>query len=290
MEIGRFNQDSFLEISGKESGPTSVVLAGVHGNEPHGLRAFDLVIPKLEVQRGVVWFGKGNPRAILKNTRDTEGDLNRKFKPFGELKPDERDDWEYHRAQVIQKYLKRADALLDLHGTSNDKTKPHVICEPPSFEVAVRMPVDIVLTGMDQVMPGGTDYYMNQRGRIALCLEAGWNGDPDGAKIAEEGIYAFLKTIGHIEGEAVARRKRWFLAYGSYVNKTSEYSLIKPFKDFQKVKEGQVVATDGGQDVPVHEDSRIFFCSGVRIKEVGKEAFYLARDIPPPPEYSTKGT
>jgi succinylglutamate desuccinylase len=287
VEIDKFNKDGFLEMAGKKPGPTSVILAGVHGNEPHGIRAFDGFLPILRATgtdwSGRVLFGVGNPRALAQSQRKTDEDLNRLFRQDEELTRAQINSYEYERAQVLKTQLDQADGLLDLHGTRNEVTEAHVICEPHSFDLAQRLREDvgIVLTGMDKVMPGGTDFYMNQTGKEALCLEAGYNENRRGAVIAEVSIYDFMVARGHFPSEATVREKRWLLVDGVYQNRTADYSLARPYADFEEVGPDELIAIDGGDRVTANRDALIFYCSQKRITEPGQEAFYLAHYITP---------
>ncbi|MBC7352915.1 MAG: succinylglutamate desuccinylase/aspartoacylase family protein [Thermogutta sp.] len=103
---------------GSEAGPTVLVVAGIHGNEPAGIRAAQ-IIAGWSVRRGklVVW-SPANPAAVARHQRTIpdvppeEGDLNRNFvvegrecRPRGTLA---RQLW-HHVEQI------RPDWLVDLH-------------------------------------------------------------------------------------------------------------------------------------------------------------------------------
>ncbi len=61
-------------------GPTVVLLAGVHGDEPCGLQAFGRIIPQLKIIRGRVIFELGNVQAIKRGERECDTNLNRMFR------------------------------------------------------------------------------------------------------------------------------------------------------------------------------------------------------------------
>src|SRR3989338_642868 len=122
--------DEFIQCDGKEDGPRSVVLVGVHGDEVCGVRALGRVLPALAIEKGTVFFGYGNPRAIEKGVRYTEQNLNRMFKDDAALSLKEKMSYEYDRAQYLKKYLDQAGALLDVHASFTPASKPFLICEP----------------------------------------------------------------------------------------------------------------------------------------------------------------
>lgn len=71
-------------VQGTESGPTGVVVGGMHGDEPNGYRAAE-AIAEWQLDEGtLVVVPRANAPAIERGTREgPEGDLNRKF-PTGE--------------------------------------------------------------------------------------------------------------------------------------------------------------------------------------------------------------
>ena len=83
-----------------KNGPQSVILVGVHGDEVCGVRAAESIFPTLSIDYGRAWLICGNPRAVRKNVRLTEANLNRMFKPG--LTKEERSSYEYHRAEYLK--------------------------------------------------------------------------------------------------------------------------------------------------------------------------------------------
>src|SRR3989344_287896 len=61
-------------------GNTLVVLAGIHGNEICGVKAFDSMINNLTIESGKVYFIYANLEAIKQNKRFIDYNLNRLFK------------------------------------------------------------------------------------------------------------------------------------------------------------------------------------------------------------------
>jgi len=181
-------------LNGEKEGPRSIILAGVHGNERCGVEALQNLLPTLKINRGTVWFAYGNPRAIQKNVRYTEANLNRMFKPDKELTKEEKNSYEYERAQFLKTYLDKADVLLDVHSSFTQGAKPFVLCENNALEVAKNLPFDLMVSGFDEVEPGGTDYYMNKAGKIGICAECGYLGNPISisANFDDDSIVALL--------------------------------------------------------------------------------------------------
>ncbi len=268
--------EKIIELQGKEKGPTSMILTGVHGNEPCGVIAFKKILPTLKVQRGRVFFGYGNPKAIKAGARFVESDLNRMFKNSALLSASQIKSYEYKRAQFLKKYLKQADALLDLHSSRKPKSKVFVICEANGFGIAKYLLVKLIVSGFDRVQPGGTDYYMNSIGKIGICIECGQHSDPKSVKRAQDAILAFLKARGHIANNLKPKEQSHLNVYHMYVTKTPIFTLTKYFKDFERVSKGQIIGTDGKTKVRSKRNSVILFSGNE--KELGQEAFLLAQE------------
>ena len=269
--------EKIIQIKGRNGGPTSMILAGVHGNEPCGVEAFKRLLPSLTIQKGRVFFGYGNPEAIKRKVRFTEADLNRMFKYRTGIPKKDRRSYEYQRAQFLKKYLNKVDALLDLHSSRKVKNKAFVICQANGFDIAKYLPVKLVVSGFDNVQPGGTDYYMNQISKIGICIECGQHNDPRSLKKAEAAIIAFLKARGHIANNLKTKKQSYMNVYHMYVTKNPIFTLTKYFQDFEKVRRGQIIGTDGKIKVGAKRNSVILFSGNEN--QPGQEAFLLAQKI-----------
>ncbi|MDO8512482.1 MAG: succinylglutamate desuccinylase/aspartoacylase family protein [bacterium] len=269
--------EEIIRVTGKEKGRTSIILAGVHGNEKCGVEAIKRVLLSLEIERGCVLFGYGNPRAMEKNLRFTEANLNRMFKTENLLSANEKQSYEYSRAQCLKKYLDQADALLDIHASTTLNTTPFIICEENARENVVFLPANLVVFGFDKTQPGGTDYYMNKIGKIGICIECGYLNDPQAVQIAEDAIFAFLKTFGHIQNNLKPKKQSYMLMTKLYITKTNNFVLSKPFYDFEKVSRGQEIGIDGGEEVCAEKEGVILFATNRN--KINDEAFLVGEII-----------
>ena len=265
--------EEITKLIGKEKGPTSIILAGVHGDERCGIDALEKILPTILIEKGIVLFGYGNPRAIEANKRFTESNLNRLFKDDDLLLETERNSYEYKRAQFLKKYLNQADALLDIHANLTLNSKPFLICEVNAKEIVERLPIDLVVSGFDHIQPGGTDYYMNSIGKIGICVECGYLNDPQSTQIAEKNIFAFLKARGHIKNSLKPQSQSHVRIYDSYKVKTNRFTLVKTFNDFEEILKGQTIGIDGGEKVKAERRCVILFARNR--EQIGDEAFLL---------------
>lgn len=270
--------DQIILKQGKKEGHTSVVLAGVHGNEKCGVNALDLILPDLEIECGKVYFIYGNPEAIKLNKRFTEYNLNRAFGDPTNYSEEIRESYEYKRSLVIKKYLDEASALLDIHSAARP-TEPFIFCESVSFETACMLPEDFkrIVSGSDDVEPGATDGYMSQRNKIGLCIECGQHDAVHVTDLATRSIFSFLKARKHISGETKIQKNRVHakLTY-AYYTKTDSFILTKDFDDFTEVTKGEIIGKDGDLNVCAPFTGLIVFARNCEKKNT--EGFLMGKD------------
>jgi succinylglutamate desuccinylase len=272
------SMEKIIEISGAENGPQSIILAGTHGDEVCGIKALEKILPSLKIERGRVFFGYGNPRAIERNVRFTEANLNRMFKDDLLLSEKEKRSYEYGRSRFLMEYLDRSEALLDLHASFVPKSDPFIICNDNAWEIIKYFSPDIVVSGLDDIEPGGTDCYMNRNGKIGICVECGYLGDNDSAKQAEDAVFHFLVARGHIKADIKAGpRKSFIKVYILYITKTDSFVLSKKFDDFEEIAKGEMIGMDGKEEIRADRDSIILFARGRKAK--GDEAFVLGECV-----------
>lgn len=274
-----------IEILGKRTGPSSVIFAGVHGNEVCGVELFNKILPQIEIDAGRVVFVYANPRAIEANVRFTEANLNRMFKPDNMLSDKERGSYEYARAQFLKPYLHQADALLDIHASTVKDSRPFVICEPISHSIVQYLPFDTVISGFDTLEPGGTDYYMNSLGKPGICIECGYFRDPKSTQAAELGAIAFLKALGHLPNDLEPQAQTHMKMYQAYLTKTDKFTLCREFANFEVLPANTEIGTDGNELLSTERESFILFAHDRDI--IGAEAFLLgettSRSVRPEP-------
>jgi succinylglutamate desuccinylase len=266
---------SIYTFKGELPGPTVVIMGGVHGNEPGGVIAINKLLPGFSIKRGKVHFVIANLKAIELNVRETEMNMNRAFKDESLLTEPQKKSYERLRALEIMPYLDESDALLDIHSSSTMGSIPFVICEPHSFEVASRLPFSIVSNGWDKIHPGGTDYYMNKKGGMGICIECGYHLDKEAPDIAENSIMTFLTLMNLIDGVIPSKNSDQKHVHAYYVYHTvDDFKLVRKFDDFEEIKKGILIGTDGSLEINASEDGVIIFARNI---SGGNESFVFAR-------------
>lgn len=91
-----------------------LVVMGQHGNEPLGALLKNYM-DRHNLTNGSITFIEGNPRAIRKNVRFTESDMNRSY--------NQRDTYEGRRAQALLSSIRKQqpDLVLDMHTTTSQQ-------------------------------------------------------------------------------------------------------------------------------------------------------------------------
>jgi succinylglutamate desuccinylase len=261
-------------IEGSKPGPTSVILAGVHGNEPAGILAFEKIIPLLVVDAGKVIFDIGNPEAVKKGIRFMDINLNRMLLPDERLTAEQKETLEYGRSREIMQLLESADALLDIHTSRNEKSKVFAICEDNSLEIAAQLPVNLVCKGFDEYHPGSTDGFMKDK--IGICIECGQHLDLNAGQVAYRAIHAFLVAMGHLEkGNVYVYKQKILNIFHLHRNKMP-FVRSKKFVDFEAVPANMIIGSDGDEEIRAPEDCTILFA--LDAAESGSECFLLAKE------------
>jgi succinylglutamate desuccinylase len=266
-------------IKGKNKGNRSVVFVGVHGNEICGPKSLERILPSLQIENGEVCLVYANPKALEKNVRFTESNLNRMFKNENKISKEDKKSYEYKRAKELKKILIKYDVLLDVHASYVPESKPFFICEKNAEVITDYINIPTVVYGFDAIEPGGTDGYMNSIGKIGICVECGYMTDEEAVNIAEKAILEFLLIRGHVKKESDIKKveQNKIQMYLKYYAKTDSFKLSKNFKDFEVIEKGQIIGIVSGKEVIADRKSIILFASNTN--KVGAEVFLLGEEI-----------
>lgn len=260
---------------GNKPGKTIVILAGVHGNEVCGVKAFDEIIPNLKIECGKVIFIYANLEAIKQNKRFVEKNLNRCF--FKNQPLEIVNTLEGKTAKEITPYLDISDGLLDMHSSNNPETNPFIICDESQIDNARIFDPKIVTFNWDPFEPGSTDYYMNQLKKPAFCIECGYVTDISAIDVAKKAIFDFLIFNKNISGNISLNNDKKFLKIKRlFKNESNFFKKVRDFKDFEKVSGKFVIGYDGINPVYVFEGDIILF-----LKDTNKsndECFLVAEE------------
>jgi len=264
-----------IEKNGIQPGKKVVVLAGVHGNESFGVKMLERVIPNLKIISGKVTFIFANLEAIKQNKRFIDFNLNRCF--YKNQPKEIINTLEGKTAREIIPYLEETDYMLDIHGTWNPYSVEFIICMPQSFEFAKIIPFEKISWNWDEFEPGSTDYYMNLKNKIGICIECGYSKDPESEIRAEESLRNFLIKSGSIRGELTSLKKQTcYKIINLYKNKYGKFKKSREFADFEKLKEKTLVGFDGKEKIFLYKDDSLIFIADY--ENIEEECFLIARE------------
>lgn len=267
------NKDNIIKKIGKEPGKKIAIFAGVHGNERVGILALERLIKDIEIERGEVWFVYANPRAVSKNVRYIEKNLNRCF-----LKELEGSSYEELRAKELMGLLDKCDALLDLHASNNKNSTPFIICEKEFYDIAKIFDFNIISFGWNKIEPGATDGYMQNQGKLGICLECGSvYRSEENQDLAYKSVLQFLKYFGAISSdiEFSKNKKKIIKVFKAIKKKTENFKFNKDFADFEELEEGKVFAQDGDVEYIAKSNECIILPNSN--KRIGEEVFVLGK-------------
>eukprot|EP01082_Thalassiosira_pseudonana_P003863 g3094.t1 g3094 contig12:1405201-1406784(-) len=201
-----------------------LVLAGIHGNEPCGVDAINLLLQRKALFSGhptvnaqeltfnekwqpmdelfdslTVEFLVGNPTALQNNTRFMKKNLNRLFDIHTLCNDASAEEEGYteelQRARIIAESIRNADFVLDVHSCSADVAS---FALPSSSylseEVAELLPVRYVVESLAHMtLDGGTTLDCALLHDVpGVCVECGQHNHPDVTARAVSIISSFL--------------------------------------------------------------------------------------------------
>jgi len=213
-ETGRGLARRIGSVHGARTGPTLLVVAGIHGNEPAGVIAAQRVVARLERERtqlrGDFVCLAGNVRALGAGVRFLERDLNRGWsvsRLAALTTPGRAEDAEQRELAAALDAARGAARgpihCLDLHSTSAAGI-PFVMVSmhAASRAFALQFPLPTLL-GLLELVDGTLLEYMRAQGCIALGIESGQSDDPRSADHAEALLWIALVGAGLVAARDV---------------------------------------------------------------------------------------
>ena len=271
-------------------GPHVLVNALTHGNELCGMvAATHLLDNGVRPKTGTLTVSFANVAAYESFDKDKPFDsrqlvhnLNRIWSP--EWLEGTEDSPELRRARELRPVVSAADHILDLHSTSQD-VEPFWVY--PAFERNARCALAIGRPSVHLVMPDGlgSGTPVIQHGRhgqadgpgVAVVAECGQHFRKETSALAVEVTLDFLAHFGLIDERPPRERapQRRYELLRTYVIKTPEFRFTRPLVGFETFRAGELIATDGPEEIRAPEDCAVLMPARVVIP--GREGVYLAR-------------
>jgi succinylglutamate desuccinylase len=289
-------------------GPTILINAGIHGNEPAGVHAALRFLGGLRARRlqiaGKVVAMAGNLTALERGVRYVDRDLNRQWSPArigalleadpAEDRPEDREQREMLSVFAAAERDARGPLVfLDLHSSSGESPPFTVTADTlANRRMALSLPVPLIL-GLEEIIDAAVLEWFNVRGHVALTIEGGQHEGRATVDHHEAALWLALVAAGSVNAEAIVDldRHREVLARGAAgappivelryrhaIAPADGFAMNPGFKTFDSLASGQVVARDRRGDVRSPGRGRMLL---PLYQGQGDDGYFLGRDVRP---------
>jgi succinylglutamate desuccinylase len=296
-------------LRGDAAGACVVVVAGIHGNEPAGLRATRRVLRRLQALanddrlavRGDVVVVAGNVASLRQRQRYALRDLNRGWDDDSVAALRARDPGTLQHEDAEQRELLDAvdtafahargpRVLVDLH-TSSAPGIPFVLFGDTVAQIDFvgALPIPALLGLVEQV-DGILAEYWTRRGAIAFCVEGGQHDDPGAVDnlaaamwmaLARAGVIdATLPEVAHARALLDARRAglpRLLEVVRRHAITADDAFVMEPgFLNIASVARGRLLARDRRGEIRAPDDGAVVL---PLYQKLGSDGFFWARPV-----------
>jgi succinylglutamate desuccinylase len=168
-------------------------------------------------------------------------------------------------------YTKRY--FLDCHTTSSDSL-PYISVQDvnDNDKWAHKFPTYIV-RGFSDIIYGAIDHYMSRTGLTGFVFEAGQHTSPSSEENHEGMIWLNLKEACNLDLEALScypecvekftkknapDQKTFKILYRHEIKSGDSFKMEPGYGNFQKIKKGELLATNNGEEIKSEWDAYIF--------------------------------
>ena len=296
---------------GPEAGPLLIVFGAMHGNEPAGVKALEMVFKMLEVEpitnpsfcfKGKIVGLIGNIQAYSKGKRFLLKDLNRQFTTanvakvkasnISDLDPEEIELKELI-AQVeheIEAYPEATRLVfLDLHTTTAFGGIFTIPAQDPESErigIALHAPV---VKGLLKGIRGTTLHYFTsenfEQQVSAVTFESGQHNEQLSINRAIAAIINCLRTVDCVDADDVENQHdNLLIEFSKNLPKVAELLYVHPIKDgdnfemmpgyknFISIEKGALLANDRHGEIRAKNDGLILM---PLYQKQGEDGFFL---------------
>lgn len=299
---------------GKEKGSLLIAFGGMHGNEPAGDKAIDLMIKMLEVEpitnpdfefKGKIIGLRGNLKAKAKGVRFIEEDLNRcwskhKIQKIQNLEYNQLNAEEQEVKEIleiihneVQSYKPDNIFVLDLHTTSSNGGIFTIVPDNKNtVKNAIKLNAPVILGLLNGVKGTSTQFFSSDILGItttSLTFESGNHDDILSVNRAIAALTNLMTITGNFSKEHVENRhnkllkdfskglpKLSKLLYKHNISSNDNFKMKPGYNNFQKIKKGEVLAFDKNGEITSSYDGRILM---PLYQKQGKEGFFIIKEI-----------
>ncbi len=295
-------------LRGKEAGPTLILVAGIHGNEPAGVAGIRRVLDALTRRKrrlcGEVLALAGHVRALRAGERFEARDLNRVWTPplvealRAKAAAGEALDAEEHEQlellTVIEAAIARARGpvvLADLHTTSAQGIPFAIFGDTPAQRAFVQaVPIPNIL-GLEAMVPGVLTHYWAQRGLVTFAVEGGQHDDPAAVDNHAAVTWLALDRAGLFQGRRPAEvghaHRRLTACRGDLpqvlevlerrsITPEDDFVMEPGFRNLDYARAGQLLARDRRGEIRAPTEGIVLL---PLYQKLGSDGFYWGRTV-----------
>lgn len=291
-------------IESQEKECTLVFIAGMHGNEPTGVVALKQILDHFENQdlpwKGDVYGFLGNVKALQKNQRFIDQDLNRLWKPENidqladrtlDCKCAEQEE-QYALYDLLWPLLKsdKPVHIIDLHTTSSHSVPFITINRVPiNKNYSLKFPIPIVM-GIEEYIHGPLLAFTNNNETVSLAFEAGQHDDVQSLENHFSFIYVSLVISGAIgkkhlpdfnfHWKRLTKRGRdtkglYEISYKQSLQENDGFKMKAGYENFDIIYKNEILAEDLSGPITSETDGRIFM---PLYQSQGSDGFFVIKE------------
>jgi predicted deacylase len=301
-EIGR--------VVSETAGPTVIVVAGIHGNEPAGIEASRRVLRLLERRignvRGELVALAGNLGAMRQGKRFRARDMNRVWTEARVADVEERasrgdalDEEDLEQLEIlaaVRDAIRRARGpvfLVDMHTTSAHGL-PFILFGDTLKQRAFASPIPLpICIGLQEQVDGVLCSYWTAQGCTTFSVEGGQHDDPGSIDNLEAVLLLAADSAGlfgsgllteTVQAHALLERRRGNIprvleVTGRHAIAAGDDFVMTPgFQNLARVKKGQLLANDRNGAIRAPRDGFILM---PLYQGQGADGFFWGRELSP---------
>lgn len=303
IEVGEHVIGSYI---GNPSGPTLIVVGGIHGNERAGVMALSSLsdeVARMDGKlKGRVYFLAGNTRALAMGKRFVDVDLNRSWKTKAMSGDEAYEFFNSSEGMELAELDQLLDSILitamdevfvvDLHSTSSDGMPFATVGDTlRNRDFAQKFPVPILL-GIEEELEGTLLEYLNNAGTVTLGFEGGQHLSPQSVENHRALVWLALANSGILDKRDVpdidASQSRLLdktaagavfeIVHRHPVRPGDEFEMNPGFNNFDPIERGQLLARDKRGSVTAPRSGQILM---PLYQKLGEDGFFIGHRISP---------
>lgn len=299
---------------GGKPGPMLIVFGGMHGNEPAGVKAIEMMGKMLEVEpitnpdfeyKGSFLGLVGNLQAFNAKKRFINTDLNRswtnenvvkvKSTPENKLEDEQREIKQILRVveEAIEEIRPEKIIVLDLHTTSSFGGIFSIITDnEESLKIAIELHAPVIKGMLDGIKGTTLHYFISKNfgvPMVPVTFESGQHNEQLSINRAIAAITNCMRTIKSVSPQHVENQHDKLLIQHSanlpkvsqliskhHINSEDDFEMIPNYKNFQKIQKGEILATDKNGAIQAPDNALILM---PLYQSQGEDGFFLIQKL-----------